>query len=318
MALFNLARMTVASSGTGTITLNTAVSGFLTFDLAGASTAAAGQVVTYAINDTTQSEIGTGTYISSALTLTRGSSTSGLKSTNGNSPINMSNAAQVFITPNSADIGTPPIVRYYNTTSTWTKPQGLSAILVEIRGGGGAGGGVDNSAGLHAGGGGGQGGYSLKRYAAVTVGTTGGEAITVGTGGVGVGGSNGNPGTTTSFSTNATYTISATGGGGGIFNSSDDGTQGGVGGTGSGGDINWKGQSGASGVVDSAGSLTFGGGLGGGEGGGRGAAGGNGAGEAGTNGGGGGGAGSNGLTANPGGNGGDGWVKITEYYGASS
>lgn len=102
--LFNLARMTVSSSGTGSITLNAAVTGFLTFDLAGCSTASTGQPVTYAINDTTQSEIGRGTYYSSGPTLTRGSSTNGLKSTNSNSPINMSNAAQVFVTPSANDL----------------------------------------------------------------------------------------------------------------------------------------------------------------------------------------------------------------------
>lgn len=102
--LFNLARMTVSSSGTGNITLNAAVTGFLTFDLSGASTASTGQPVTYAINDTTQSEIARGTYYSSSLLLTRGSSTGGMKSTNSNSPINMSNAAQVFITPSANDL----------------------------------------------------------------------------------------------------------------------------------------------------------------------------------------------------------------------
>lgn len=101
--LKNLARMTVSSSGTGTITLNAAVTGFLTFDLAGCSTAAAGSVVRYAISDTTQSEIAYGTYTSSSVTLTRGSSTTGMKSTNSNSPINMSNSAQVFITDSDAD-----------------------------------------------------------------------------------------------------------------------------------------------------------------------------------------------------------------------
>lgn len=103
--LFNLARMTVSSTGTGTITLSAAAPGFLTFDLAGCSTAATGQQITYAINDTNASEIGTGTYISSALTVTRGSSTVDLFSTNGNSPIAMSNTAQVCITPSAANIG---------------------------------------------------------------------------------------------------------------------------------------------------------------------------------------------------------------------
>lgn len=106
MALFGLARMTVSSSGTGNITLNSAVSGFLTFDLAGCSTAATGQIVSYAIADTTQSELGQGTYFSSGPTLQRGSSTSTdtLLSTNTNSPINMSNTAQVFITPRVKDM----------------------------------------------------------------------------------------------------------------------------------------------------------------------------------------------------------------------
>lgn len=103
VSLRDLARMTVSSSGTGTITLNAAVSGFLTFDLAGCSTAAAGEIIRYAVSDTTQSEIAYGTYTSSALTLTRGSSTNGMKSTNSNTPINMSNAAQVLITPQSRD-----------------------------------------------------------------------------------------------------------------------------------------------------------------------------------------------------------------------
>lgn len=97
--IFSLARMTVSSSGTGTITLNAAATGFLTYDAAGCSTAATGQLVQYAIADTTQSEQATGVYTSSSLTLTRGSSTTGMKSTNSNSAINMTNGAQVMITP---------------------------------------------------------------------------------------------------------------------------------------------------------------------------------------------------------------------------
>lgn len=100
-SMFSLARMSVTSSGAGTITLGAAVTSFLTFDLAGASTGALGNWVQYAIADTTQTEQGFGLYTSSALTLTRGSSLNGLKSTNGNSPINMTNGAQVLITPHS-------------------------------------------------------------------------------------------------------------------------------------------------------------------------------------------------------------------------
>jgi len=127
--LKNLARMTVSSSGTGTITLNTAVTGFLTFDLAGCSTAAAGSIVRYAISDTTKSEFAYGTYSSSSLTLTRGSSTTGMKSTNADSPIDMSNAAQVFITDSYADH--PFIVDTTGSPITYTYSQdGATAAMV--------------------------------------------------------------------------------------------------------------------------------------------------------------------------------------------
>jgi len=66
--LYNLARMTTATTGTGTITLSSAVSGYLTFALAGVNN---GDVISYAINDGANSEIGTGTYTSAGTTLTR-------------------------------------------------------------------------------------------------------------------------------------------------------------------------------------------------------------------------------------------------------
>lgn len=95
--LFNLARMTTATTGTGTITLGSAVSGFLTFALAGVSD---GDLVSYGISDGTNSEVGSGIYTSSGTTLTRTVS----KSTNSDTAINLSGTAQVYITARAEDI----------------------------------------------------------------------------------------------------------------------------------------------------------------------------------------------------------------------
>jgi hypothetical protein len=93
MALHNLARMTTATSGTGTITLGSAVSGFLSFADAGVANA---EVVTYSIRDGANSEIGKGTYTTSGTTLSRDTV---YESTNGGSKISLSGSAEVFITP---------------------------------------------------------------------------------------------------------------------------------------------------------------------------------------------------------------------------
>jgi len=111
--LLNLARMTTATTGTGTITLGSAVSGFLSFSGAGVSN---GDVVTYAISDGSASEIGTGTYTSAGTTLSR----TVLKSTNSNTAINLSGSAQVMITPAAEDI----------LNKTETASQSLSGPLV--------------------------------------------------------------------------------------------------------------------------------------------------------------------------------------------
>lgn len=111
--LYNLARMSTATTGTGTITLGSAVSGCLTFALAGVANA---DVVSYAISDGVNSEIGTGTYTSSGTTLTR----TVTKSTNANAAINLSGTAEVFITVRAEDIGT------LDGVNTWSGAQILS------------------------------------------------------------------------------------------------------------------------------------------------------------------------------------------------
>lgn len=115
--LYNLARMTTATTGTGTITLAVAVAGYLTFATAGVANA---EVVTYAIKDGANSEIGTGTYTSAGLTLTR----TVIKSTNADAAISLSGSAEVFITPSTRDYfdqGTAVLFQQTAAPSGWTK-----------------------------------------------------------------------------------------------------------------------------------------------------------------------------------------------------
>jgi hypothetical protein len=105
--LYNLARMTTATTGTGTITLGSAVSGFLTFAQAGVQD---GETVRYAIKDGSNSEIGYGVYTSSGTTLTRNV----LKSTNSDAAINLSGSAEVIITPAAEDLLRLPGVGLHN------------------------------------------------------------------------------------------------------------------------------------------------------------------------------------------------------------
>src|SRR5258708_36522670 len=97
--LYNLARMTTATTGTGTITLGAAVSGYSTFAQSGAND---GDALSYGIKDGTNSEVGTGTYTASGTALTR----SVTKSTNGNAAISLSGGAEGFIPPRAEDLWT--------------------------------------------------------------------------------------------------------------------------------------------------------------------------------------------------------------------
>ena len=87
--LYNLARMTTVTTGSGTVTLASAVPGRLTFVDAGVSDA---DSVSYGITEGNASEVGRGTYGASGSTLTR----SVLKSTNSGSLLVLGGSAQVF------------------------------------------------------------------------------------------------------------------------------------------------------------------------------------------------------------------------------
>lgn len=98
MALHNLAKMTTATTGTGTVTLGAASSGFLTFALAGVVD---GEIVAYGILDGANSETGRGTYTASGTTLTRAVV---LASTNSGAAINLSGTATVYVTAVAEDL----------------------------------------------------------------------------------------------------------------------------------------------------------------------------------------------------------------------
>lgn len=98
MKLFNLARVTSATVGTGTLTLGSAVAGYLTFALAGV---ADGDVVLYGIKDGSASEVGWGTYTASGTTLSRNV----FKSTNANALISASGSQEVYISALASDGG---------------------------------------------------------------------------------------------------------------------------------------------------------------------------------------------------------------------
>ena len=121
--LKNRAKMSTSTTGTGTITLGSAESGYQTFGDAGVANA---DVVRYVIEDGTAWEIGTGTYTATGTTLTRTVS----ESSNADAAIVLTGSAVVFVGAAAEDI--PALSLYAENPGTYTAPSATGSNDVAI------------------------------------------------------------------------------------------------------------------------------------------------------------------------------------------
>jgi hypothetical protein len=124
VVLVNRAKMGTATTGTGTITLGSAETGYQSFADAGVTD---GQVVRYVIEDGTDWEIGSGTYTASGTTMSRTVS----ESSNADAALNLTGSAVVYVSAAAEDI--PPVLELYaENPSSPTAPSATGTNAVAI------------------------------------------------------------------------------------------------------------------------------------------------------------------------------------------
>lgn len=111
MAKRDMAKMGTATTGTGTMTIGSAVSGFQSFAAAGIID---GERVTYTIIDGVNWEVGQGVYTVAGTTLSR---VTVFDSSSGGSKISLSGSAEVALTTSGKDMGFEAIWDAATTTS---------------------------------------------------------------------------------------------------------------------------------------------------------------------------------------------------------
>jgi len=123
VTLVNRAKVSTSTTGTGTITLGSAETGYQSFADAGV---ADGDVVRYVIEDGDDWEIGSGTYTASGTTLTRTVD----ESSNSDAALNLTGSAVVYVSAAAEDI--PSLELYAENPSSPTAPSatGTNAVAV--------------------------------------------------------------------------------------------------------------------------------------------------------------------------------------------
>jgi len=123
VTLVNRAKMSTSTTGTGTITLGSAESGYQSFADAGVSD---GDVVRYVIEDGDDWEIGSGTYTATGTTLSRTVD----ESSNSDAALNLTGSAVVFITAAAEDVFQGELFAENPSSPTAPSATGTNAVAI--------------------------------------------------------------------------------------------------------------------------------------------------------------------------------------------